>query len=605
MKKAFYKSIFLAIGLILGSVPFVSCEKDFLEEVNPNELSTDSFWKTVGDLELGINAVYNSFKDQGIYQVTSEINRSDLSWPGWGRPNTSNEYFLQTFTESSGAPNGKWQSLYKGVFRANQVIRAYERLTGTFEGEESQEIADLIYAEARFFRGLFYFYLNTSFNEGAVVLFDFIPQNDQEFKQPLSESEVIKAFYREDLEYARENLPPSYSPNLGRVTAGAATAVLGKSYLYDSDYTTAAEYFKDVIENPDYGYSLVSNLGDNFTSLNEFNQESILEISYTTQFKSEESVWSEEQVSNNLNYSFSPVGGWRSVYPACWLIMAYKEEQVDENDPDNYVTVVDEEGEPLTASNGEDSVVLRPYSHRTSQSIALVDDILPYYQATPAQAAPFNNGETAYWRKYTNWAIVESERDFNPAQRSGINMRLIRLADVYLMYAECLIKGGTDDAGVEEAMRYINRIRRRAKTVLLGQDGTGEYPANQHDGVTYNARTLMDHLMYVERPLELSAEGHAIRTIDLRRWGITKERFEELSVGLYNAEDHQFIDQKGNQATRWASSLIRVSTVDEAHNRYVDRSMPASNYIESAHAYWPIPNSELTTNNLINSNSDQ
>lgn len=589
----------MVIGLLMA-IPFTSCQDNFLDQKNPNALSTDSFWKTVGDLDLGLTSVYNTFKNQNIYQIVPELNRSDLSWPGWGRPNSKDVYFLQTFNESSSAPNNKWAALYTGIFRANQVIEAYDKLKGTFDTPESEELAAGIYAQARFFRGMFHFYLHNSFNNGSVIIFDFVPKSEADFYQTISDADAVEAFYRKDLEYAYENLPAKWTAtkDIGRVTSGAAAAMLGKSYLYAGDYDTAATYFKDVIENADYGYQLVSNIGDNFTSKNEFNSESILEIGYTTQFKSEVSVWDEEQTSNSLNYSFSPVGGWRSAYPACWLIMQYKKEKPDANDPSNYVTAIGLDGEPLQNQNGEDSVRLRIYSKRTSQSIALVDDMdTPYYLETyTARGTNFNNGETAYWRKYTNWDIVTNERDFEPAQRSPINVRLIRLADVYLMYAECLIKGGTDDAGVDEAMKYINRVRRRSSVVLLGQNGTGEYPAQEHDGITYAASSLMDELMYVERPLELSAEGNAIRTIDLRRWGITKQRFEDLAVGLYNNDSFKFIDANGKSGTRWGSVLKEVATVDEAHKRYVNRSMPANNYVESEHAYWPLPNGEITAN---------
>lgn len=591
MKNSILKNI--AIGLIIV-FPFASCS-DFLEETNPNALSTDNFWKTQADLELGLTSVYNSFKNSSVLRLVDEYQRSDMTWPGWGRPNTNNEYFLQTFNESSNAPNDKWTALYTGIFRANQVIEAYNNLKGTFANPEAEKETAMIEAQARFFRGLYHFYLYTSFNNGSVIMYDFVPKDESEFYQTVSPAEEVQAFYRADLEYARENLPPVWYENKdkGRATSGAATALLGKSYLYAKDYETAATYFKDVIDNPDYGYALTNNIGENFTTWNEFNEESILEISYSLNFKSEVSIWDEEQTSTNMNYSFSPVGGWRSLYPACWLQMAYKNEKMDTSDPRNYV--LDDNGDSR----------LRSYSLRTSWSIALVDDLdQSYYQKTSAQGARYNNGETAYWRKYTNWDIVESERDIVPSERSGINVRVIRLADVYLMYAEALIKGGTDASGVNEAMRYINRVRKRSALELIGPAGTGEYPSADHDGITYNAQSLMNHLMYVERPLELSAEGHAIRTIDMRRWGITKQRFDELAVGLYNQENFPFVDEKGNNATRWGSVLVEVATAADAHARYVDRSQPAANYLESSHGYWPLPNGEITANPQLNTETN-
>ena len=100
--------------------------------------------------------------------------------------------------------------------------------------------------------------------------------------------------------------------------------------------------------------------------------------------------------------------------------------------------------------------------------------------------------------------------------------------------------------------------------------------------------------MYVERPLELSVEGNAVRHIDMRRWGITKQRFEELSKRKYAADHFEFINEKGDSDTRWGSVLKQVTEGEEP--ALADYVQAAVNYIESAHAYWPLPNSEIVAN---------
>jgi starch-binding outer membrane protein, SusD/RagB family len=412
-----------------------------------------------------------------------------------------------------------------------------------------------------------------------------VPKDESEFSQPLQPADKVQEFFRKDLEYALTNLPFKWTQNkdLGRVTTGAAASVLGMSYLYAKDYAKAAQYFKDVIENPNYGYALAPSIGDNFTTRREFNEESILEISYSLAFKPEINPYAEEQVSNTLNFMVSPTGGFRTIYPSSWLIMAYKKEEMDVNDPRNYVT------------NADGTRRLRTYSLRTSHSIALPDDLdQSYYLVTSAQGAVYNNGETAYYRKYSNWDIVKNEKDIQPTTRSGINVRVIRLADVYLMYAESLIKGGADDGAVKEALKYVNRVRHRSALRLLGQPTESEFPAASHDQKSFTARTLMDHLMYIERPLELSIEGHATRLIDLRRWDITKQRFQELSTRKYYGEHYVFTTIDGKSATRWASVLTEGTKT--GYVVMTDYDQAAKNYTEAAHAYWPLPNSELITN---------
>ena len=618
MKKITIKKIVLLLvfsGFIFG------CADDFLEQANPIELSTDSFWLNIDDLETGLNAVYNAFKDGNILRTADEYNRSDMTFPGWGRPNTSNEYWLQTFNNSSDAPNAKWAALYKGIFRANQVIEATERLYPNFTGE-TLERADLVLAQARTFRGLFYFYLHSGFNEGSVPIIDFVPKVQDDYYQPISPANQVQDFYRADLEYGVENLPVTYSEGKkGRLTSGAALALLGKSYLYEGDYTMAARYFKTIID--DYPYALTPDIGDNFTSRGEFNQESILEIGYSLNYKEGEPVFSEEQNSSTLNFLFAPanVGGWRSVYPSIWLNAEYRKEKLDMLDPRNTVEAIvyQSNGLPATYEDGEldENGVARQageiktetrprrFSLRTSASIALADDEdTPYYLTSSALGGQYNNSEHSYYRKFTNWEITDNERTIAATfPRSGINMRVIRLADVYLMYAEAVIAGGTNNGGVDEALIYINRVRRRSGVELLGLDGTGEYPVNQHDNVSYTASTLMDHLMYVERPLELCIEGNAIRTLDLRRWGITKERFTELSTKQYWSEDYPHMDKDGKPATKWASILLTETNGNDPKPQWTEFEQAANNYIEESHGYWPIPNDEETANpNLYGSN---
>lgn len=590
MYKIFLK--YLAIGIIL-IMPF-GCS-DFLDEKNPNQLSTDSFWKTPEDCNMGLTAVYNAYKNGNVLAIGDESNRSDLTWPGWGRPNTTNQYYLQMFTDASSTPNAKWDALYKGIFRANQVIAGITNITTDLKTPASQEFALSILAQARFMRGLFYSYLYNGFNKGSVIIYDFVPKDESEFYKTVSPAEEVEKFFLEDLEFAYANLSINYNnyknaADRGRATKGAAAAVLGQQYLYKRDYAKAEVYFKDVITNPLYGYSLTQNIGDNFTTKNEFNSESILEIAYTTKFKAEINPYDEEQTSNTNHMMVAPAGtpgGYRSILPSCWLIMAYKNDKMDGSDPRNIVT------HPTTGVKS-----LRKYSLRTSYSIALPDDPdLSYYGLTTAQSAPFNNLETAYFRKYSNWDITTTEG--TSQLRSGVNTRVIRLADVYLMYAECLIKGGTNNAGVNEAMRYINKVRQRSALQLLGMDGTGEFPIAGHDNVVYDAQALMNHLMYVERPLELAIEGNAIRQIDMRRWGITKKRFEELSKIKYYATDFPYVDPKGVNSTRWGSVLTIGINPSPTGNILQDYIQAASNYNEEAHAYWPLPSSESIANPVL------
>ncbi|EIJ40774.1 RagB/SusD family protein [Galbibacter orientalis DSM 19592] len=593
-------NIFLLCILICSS-----CSDDFLTETNPNELSTVSFWKNNIDLNSGLTAVYNGFKNTQILNVVGENNRADLNYPGFGRPNPNNQlavFYNHTFNDSQVDINNKWSALYVVIFRANQVIENGNRLIDTYTDQEKIDEANQIIAQARFFRGISYTYLYNMFNKGSVPIFDFVPEAESEFYQPLSPASKVKEFYLADLEFAYSNLPPIWTSNddLGRVNAAAAAAELGRSYLYEEDYTTAAVYFNDIITNSEYARSLVSNIDDNFSEVGEFNSESILEISYSVNFKSELSPYDSQNVSNTLGRSFAPgnLGGYRIGLPSCWLQIAYKNEELDLNDPRNYVPCQEgEEGcDPITLTKP------RKYSLRASYSLAFADDLdTPYYGGhLPGTVTIFNNNECAYFRKYSNWATVDSENDFVPNTRSGLNIRLVRLADIYLMLAECLIKGGTDEGGVTQAISLINEVRHRSALQLIGLSTTSTYPTANHDNKIYTAKDVMDHLMFIERPLELAEEGHAIRFLDLRRWGILKERFENLSNRRYYATDFETVDLKGKPVIRYGAILNEGENPISNGFEFQDFQQAAVNYNENLHGYYPIPNSEVTANPNLN-----
>ncbi|AWG22810.1 hypothetical protein FFWV33_15375 [Flavobacterium faecale] len=594
MKIKIYKKI--AVTLAIAMV-FTACSDSFLEQTNPNEPTTDTFWKTTGDLYYGVVSIYNALKEDNVLLIKDETYRSDLSWPGFGRPTTDNVAYLQIFNNSYAPSNLKWGALYRGVFRANQVIAAYERIAPTLTKDTDIAAAKVMYAEAKALRGLFYFYLYNCFNNGSVPLFDSVPQSANEYNKPLSPAETVKAFYLADFEDSKDILPISWSAaSKGRITSGAVYAMLGQSYLYEKDYVKAAELFKKVITN--FGFALTTDIGSNFTSRDEHNSESILEVNYATEYKSGISVNDIQQVSSAIGGQFASgsVGGFRTVLPSSWLTMLYKNEKLDQTDLRNIAKAAD------------GTIKARKYSLRASQSIALVDDeFTPYYlSATPADATPFNNSETSYFRKYSNWDIVANEKQVATSFfRSGINVRIIRLADIYLLYAESLIKGGTDNSALDQALLYVNKVRRRSAVQLLGPIGSGEYPTNDHDDITYTAQSLMNHLMYIERPLELAIEGNATRTIDMRRWGITKTRMQELSTRRYYATDYIFKSSTtGQNVTRFTSVLhdLSESPTKPINANFNEFGNSVKNFDANIHSYWPIPSSELTSNTALITN---
>lgn len=562
---------------------------DYLEELNPNGVSTDIYWSDLEETETTLTAVYGAMLHTYLHNIHIEAVRTDQGFPRDRRNPSGNgvPFYQQSFNNGTGEIDRKWEAAYQVIFRANQVIEGLERIENpTDPARWTRQMA-----QARFFRGLVHFYLHATFNQGSIIIRDAVPRSIADFNKPLSPSEEVIAFFREDLRYAYENLPARYddSPqHKGRATAGAAATILGTSHLYEGEYADALTYFNDVIENPAYGYELVYDPKLLFTSAGEFNAESILEINYTVDVQPEDSQWDEESFNTRLARYTAPNplggGGADHILPSAWISHAYANEPLDTRDPRNYV------------ADGAGGTRLRKVPLRASSMIALVQDIDTEYYLAPsaAELCPFPNLSFSFYKKYTNHDIVSHEDQTGlTGWKSGKNLVLNRLADVYLMRAEARIQTG-DIAG---ALRDINEVRKRWGLRLLGPSNGSPH---DFDEETYTAASLMDHLMFVEKPLEMAIEGHSIRSIDMRRWGISRARFQELAAQHFYLTDFEFTRADGSPGRCNNSLLVEGSSPNATLPAIREYELAAENYNPDLHDYFPIPLSEIQNNSSIN-----
>ncbi|ANQ51564.1 RagB/SusD family nutrient uptake outer membrane protein [Flammeovirga sp. MY04] len=532
------------VGLAL-SATLSSCT-DYFDVKNPNTITEDSFWKTKEDAFKGLMATYSALQGHGVTGGTSAVNtpvRSDT-----GRPNNWNAgaQALQklSFNDNTSVVKEKWAGLYTGILRANQVL---ENIVDIDMLEEERE---LYLAEAHFIRGVCYYWLFNTYNQGNIILHETVPTSKEDFAKPLSDREEILALILSDLKHAQEKLPESWDDkNLGRATWGAATSFLGHVYINEKDYNSAKAEYKKIVDRPDL-YQLTPEISWNFDAEHEFNSESIFEVVFSATQKQGSGAagnldgpTGSEGTTRARTMAPGGAGGWRVVMPSYWMTMQLKEDPMDPADSRN-------EG--------------RLYSLRCEASIALADDETIYYQKE-VEKAGFNNGEASYLRKFQNH---QNENDgIGDNYSSGINERIIRLADIYLLYAECILKL-EGDAAVNEAVTLINQIRARSGVLQL-------------EPLNYDANSLMEHIMWDERPKELMFEGHDIRWVDLRRWGKIKEQYTRLSK-------LEFVLEAG---------VLRYATADDAEAAILQEyGEGAAAYTPLAHDYFPIPVDEALTN---------
>jgi hypothetical protein len=149
----------------------------------------------------------------------------------------------------------------------------------------------------------------------------------------------------------------------------------------------------------------------------------------------------------------------------------------------------------------------------------------------PAYAGPFVG-----YKSMINQADFSSNTVSGGLYITGLNVNIIRLADVYLMAAECAIETG--DLG--SALTWVNAVRARAATLpVIKVNGT---PAAAYKVGLYPSFASADYArsaVRFERRLELAMEGQ--RFFDLLRWGIGKQTIESYS----SFEGNYLVNNKG------------------------------------------------------------
>lgn len=254
----------LAISALAG------CKRSFIELSDPNRIYSGNYIKDAVSLKSALTANYNTLLPiyNGMFQAFGDV-ASDNSTAQIGGP-AYNLLDNFTFDQTWGTLSLMWNASYKSIAQSNLVIGK----GAVVAMDETQRNRYL--AEAKFVRALNYFNLVQLF--GAVPLVTTPLDNYKDSynygRQPAAEvyAQIVK-----DLTEAATVLPATYTgADIGRVTSGAANALLGKVYLTQKKYNDALTALNKVT-----GYSLLTNFNSVFSTSNEMNNEIIFAVRYT------------------------------------------------------------------------------------------------------------------------------------------------------------------------------------------------------------------------------------------------------------------------------------------------------------------------------------
>jgi hypothetical protein len=492
------KKIFLYIA-ILTSVVFSSCSDDDLDVSNPNVPTKETFWKTTADLQMGLTGVYSQFYHPGNwnrwiyfrYDLTSDEGYSNSPWTelkNWTKFTYTNYNFIQ-------GGETMYKSHYKQIFRANQVIFYGDSIKTTSDAD--LKLKNAIIGQAKFIRAFDYFNLIIMFGNLEIVL---KPSATSDL-YPMGTPAQVYPIIIKDLTEAAAVLPEVWNGvDKGRITKGAALALLGKVYMQMHEWQKAKDAFSWLVEGDGKQYyDLMPNYRDNFTHYVENNKESVFEIQFSDANQTPTDMNNGSDVDddiatmnlgNNRSQFFAPKSiGWCDGQPRPWLVDEYKKER--------------------TLNDSVDS--------RLVASMFYPEMFTDFPNETVWGQKKYKSawGKECFFRKYGDDYFKKLSDYYSP-----INYRIIRYADVLLCYAECL--ANLDN--VAAAVPYVDRVRTRKSTNLP----TLANSTNAEIAACVTSKDKFLKRLQMERALELCFES--VRWIDIKRWGLleTQAGIDEL-----------------------------------------------------------------------------
>lgn len=547
MKKYIYIAL---LGVSLTATQ--SCRKQ-LDTVPLDSFANETFWTSPQNVFLALTGVYRgNIQMATIPNTDVEFNPTDWwSYNGllFTEFATDNAYDRRgdnaayntltngTLTNSNANLSNVWTFTYQKIARCNYFLDNIDKATSLDAGIKARYIA-----EVRFIRACQYFYLSQHFGSVPLVTKTLTKEEANVVKkEPLAN---ILTFVENELKASATALPRYNAlsgSEKGRATAQVALAFLGRLYMAQERWNDGATTYKQIIDYND------NSIDPKFSSLFDGTNESSKEIIFATQYQ--------QDLGPNsmlLHIYTRTLGGYFLSNPLGSLAESFEFNDgtpFSFSDPRYNANDLGQNRDPrLKYTLLYNNQVFKGlvYDCHPDHTTAL-DRISTNLQATRTGFGP---------RKF----MAESFGGGNLAN-SGIDVPVIRYAEILLSYLECKLEGGS---AIDQALldATINKIRGRADVNM---------PA-----ITETNPTNLRAIYRRERRNELALEG--IRLWDLLRWKIAGT---VLKGDFYGAP------------FPGAVNLRKKGTTTDPYSRWF---VTSKNFRTGQDELWPIPLSEVNIN---------
>ena len=580
-KKIFY--------LLIPAVVVVGCSKVPVNVTPTNEYALNNYPASMDGLNSVLATAYSAMRDANMFgfnylpkAMASITHAADDNGydAGWSEMLQTNLSSTNTYSQ------GVWQVCYAGIKNCNTTLKAADEYMSTYAQPGDGPSVNLIRGQAYCLRGYYYLLLEALFGEDnvvnpsaadtlGVIIDTTLPTSLAASQKPRSSIRASWTQVVSDLTQAANLLHGQVwtGNDKGRASEWSAKGLLGKAYVYMKDWANAKTALLDVITNSGKVLMPYATYRDAFIgiSANEFNQESLFELNIDYASNGDYGVyggapnstsingliWSPwvlgtdgaENDANPLGYGnetihdknvlrfgfplgtyslvtnpgFDPTKQPSPTNPKLIMDPVYKQNSLDIRtnqtaDPRLYVNCM----QPWV-----DSAVNTP-------AAGWVPGTMPTAGYIPISKPAGQTDPTTYRWSFRKYAPLFSNVNNVPGgQADGANIYLLRLADVYLLYAEACINTNDNTNGLE----YLNKVKRRAYG----------YPVNSPSAVDYAGLTsatpaaaagdpvLGNNPLYYERWAELFNEGYW--WMDVCRWQLGAS--EAAFYGTYNIGANQ------------------------------------------------------------------
>jgi starch-binding outer membrane protein, SusD/RagB family len=455
MKNLFRTSIFVIISFFAT----ISCD-DYVDIDPPYAQDADTYFNSASDYEKALVGAYDLLQTSYLSLWIGEI-ASDNAIAG-GESVTDSEGLHQIDAMTHGGVNAElrsvWRWMYAGITRVNYIYEFKDKLE--FEGK------DRILAEAAFLRAHYYFELVKFFGDVPLIIDRRLSAGEIASQQRTPKADVYKQI-EADLTFASGILGWTATQK-GRITKGAALALLGKVYLYQNKFQESATTLDRVInEGP---YDLFEDVSALFLVDNEGNSETVFDIEYVGVEGGSYGCF--VCLEGNAAVGFHSIRGYKGpIY----------------GDGNSY--------------NLPTKDLFDAFESGDSRRDAFILDIEAFKNSQPhPDDVAYTKGGGGHTGYYNNKYLKRADELGAPDNdlTSPVNYKVIRYADVLLMAAEAHNRKASPNDNL--ARTYLNEVRDRADLDPVASSG--------------NALT---EAIYLERRLELAGEGH--RFFDLVRTG--------------------------------------------------------------------------------------